>query len=433
MLKGGRRILVVVTLLFLLNGCRRNPEAARRPEVDAPAVEAVPARQGALPLQERVSGTVWAENQVELFPEVSGRVTRVHVRNGERVLSGQPLVQIDDRQYQEQVRQAEAGHRIAAAQLRQAEARRQELLSQSRRTRALGELVTEVERETLAAQVQAAEADVELAEAQLEQAAATLAQRQDQLARTVIRAPIDGVVGQRNAEIGLQVTPTSRLFVIGQIERMRVRVNLTDRMLRYIEPGQPVRIHAPTARGTQPITASLSRVSPFLHPVTRSAEAEIDVDEHAGRLRPGMFVAVDILYGQSAVATLVPTSALFTDRNTGREGVFVIEAGFAPPAATAATAATEEPTGPPPYSDPVNVEFRRVDIIARGAQEAAVAALEPGEWIVTLGQDLLATGRNQARIRSVSWDHVLGLQGLRREDLLQRMLRASAEPNPSSP
>jgi hypothetical protein len=79
------------------------------------------------------------------------------------------------------------------------------------------------------------------------------------------------------------------------------------------------------------------------------------------------------------------------------------------------------------------VEFRAVVVIARGAMEVAVSGVASGDWVVTLGQDLLSTGRAQARVRPVTWDHVMMLQGMKREDLLDSVLRPDPPaPNPGS-
>ncbi len=408
--------LSLSTVAIILSGC--GPQASDRPAMTAPPVEAVQARTGSLPLVERLSGTVWAENQVSLYPEITGRVAEVFVTDGESVEVGQPLVRLVSNSAQEQVRQAEAGLRIEEARLRQSNAALAEVEAQVNRYKALGDrnLVSDVEMETLNAQRETAAADVELAEARVEQAASTLAERNDALNKTVVRAPISGVVGGRNAELGMQVTSSTMLFTIGNLERVSVRINLTDTMLRYIEIGQNVRVFPTDAGSSQPLTAKLTRISPFLNRITRSTEAEIELVNTAGRLRPGMFVPVDILYGQSRQATLVPTSAIFTDPNTGREGVFV-------------TTSAPTPTTGTELGAPVPVVFRPVTPIARGATEVAVDLIQPDDWIVTLGQNLLATGRNEARVRTVSWDHVMDLQSMRREELLADVLKATSTAN----
>src|SRR5690606_15047422 len=120
---------------------------------------------------------------------------------------------------------------------------------------------------------------------------------------TVVRAPVTGVVGGRNAEIGQLASTSDPLFVIGDTTQMRVKITLTQGMLGYIESGTSVNIFA-DGSSEDSIRASITRISPFLHPVTRTTDAEIEVTEHDGALRPGMFVTVDVLYGESEVAAL---------------------------------------------------------------------------------------------------------------------------------
>ncbi|GAA5522665.1 efflux RND transporter periplasmic adaptor subunit [Aliifodinibius salicampi] len=412
-------ILFAVTLL--VTGCSgENTESsggdAGETASVTPAVEAVKARYGSLPLSERLSGTVVADNQVVLYPEISGRITQVHVRTGDNVQKGDPLVSLEDKQYQEQVEQARANLKINQAQLKQAQAQYRELESEYRRTRQLSEkeLSSDLEMERMEAQMESAEADVELAEAQVEQAQSTLEERQEMLSQTVVRAPITGTVGQRNAEMGMQVGSNTQLFTIGDLDNLRVEVVLTDNMLNDISVGQTANIHV----GDQVIEAGLSRISPFLNNVTRSTEGEIDVENENNILRPGMFVPVDILYGESQQATLIPTSGLYSDPNTGNAGVYVATSL----GSEIQPAEQVNADNPPPLTEATEVQFREVDVIAEGRMEVAVDGVEPGDWVVIVGQDLLSEGRNQARVRTSSWERILAMQGMQRQDLLQRVL-----------
>lgn len=420
-----RALTFSFTLLLLIScGSNNNDNQGGENNQESsttPAVEAVKARYGSLPLSQRLSGTVIANNQVSLYPEISGKITKVHVQSGDVVKEGDPIVSIQDRQYQEQVEQAKANLRINQARLKQAKARYNELEAQYKRTKQLSEkeLSSDLELETLQAQMSSAEADVELAEAQLQQSQSNLNERQEVLSRTVIRAPINGTVGQRNAERGMQVNSSTRLFTIGDLDNLRIEVMLTEDMLNSIEIGQTAQIYPnPNAKKSGMIEAELSRISPFLNNVTRSTEGEIDVQNENNTLRPGMFVAVDILYGESQQATLIPTSALFTDPETGKEGVYV---------ATSMDSEVEpvkqvDSENPPPLSDATPVEFKQVDVIAEGRMELGVAGIDPGSWVVTVGQNLLAEGKSQARVRASSWERILAMQGLQRQDLLQRIL-----------
>lgn len=400
-------------------------ESARR-EVNIPVVEAVQARSGSLPLSERLTGNVIAQNQVALYPEISGQVVRVEARDGDLVRRGDPLVFLDDSQYREQLQQAQANYRVNQAALRQAQARYEELEVQFKRTKMLADegLSSQLEVETLAAQLASARANIELVEAQIEEAESAIEEAKMILSRSVIRAPITGTIGRRNAEVGMQVNPNTELFTIGDLGRLRIEVILTDEILEAVEVGQPARVYV-RSRASAPriLEAKVSRISPFLDPVTRSTEAEIDLQNGGNILRPGMSVTVEILYGESRQATLVPTSAIYTQPDTGEEGVYIL-GSLEPEMALSGNGASNRP---PPLSPPKPVRFDPVEIIAEGRMEVAVEGVKPGTWVVAVGQDLLSQGAQQARARPSSWERILRLQTLQREDLLQEVLESEME------
>lgn len=394
-----------------------------------PSVEAVQARYGALPLRERMSGTVYARNQVEIYPEISGRVVSVGVENGDRVSSGTPLIRIEAEVYRQRVRQAEASLRIARANAQSAEAELADLESQLRRAERLAEsdFQSDQELESLRAQVQGAEANVEQAEGQVEQAQATLEERQADLKQTVVRAPITGSVGQRNVQVGQRVGPDTQIFTMGDLETVRVEVGVTDRMMGKVQAGQTAQIMVPSLPDTV-ISAEVNRISPFLSNETFRAEAEIEVPNAQGLLRAGMFVQVDVLYGESQEATLIPLSALYEDPSTGRRGVFV-----APTLGTEVPIESPDgydPDDPPALSAPTPTQFRQVEILAEGQQTAGVRGVEPGDWVVTVGQNLLSTGaddRVDARVRALPWSRLMALQRLQDTDLIQRVMKRQQE------
>lgn len=406
------RLLVPTLVLYL--GCTEGParESAGEERVDpTPLVETLAARRGALPLEQRVSGIVRAENQVLIRPEIEAPIVEVYVRTGEAVERGQVLVRLLDDAPREQLRQAEAAVRFAEATALGTQARVAQLEAQVVRTRALAEqqLVSDHEVETGEAQLAVEQAAAAEAAARVEQERATVEERRSAIDKTILRAPIAGHVGRREAEVGMLAQPGTPLFVLGNLDDLIVEVPLTERMLAYLDKGTPVQVNS-SALGDAPIAATLSRISPFLQQGSFSTLGEIDLDNAGGRLRPGMFVTVDIFYGQTDQATLVPTTALWEEPQTGRRGLFVVDL----PRDSASD-------GPSPIT--TTVVFREVEVIAEGRGTAGVRGVEEGEWVVTVGQHLLSTGRDAAaRVRLTSWDRVLELQGLQREDLLRQFL-----------
>lgn len=421
----------VVLTLFVFGwglitfGCSSDSGAAGKEGENKilPAVEAVQAKYGALPLTERLSGVVKAKNQVEIYPEITATIVDVNARNGDFVKRGQVLVKLRDRDFVERLNQAKAAQRIALAQEKQAEAELAKSKTEFNRVKTLSEknLASDAELETAQTQAVSAEADYDLAKARVEQAQATVDEREDDLSRTVIRAPVSGTVGNRDAEVGMLVSGNSRLFTMGQIDNVRVEVVLTDQMLNYIKVGQRSEISVDNASYST-LTAPLARISPFLHPIAHSTEAEIDLANPDGVLKPGMFVTVDIYYGESESATLVPLSALYENPVTGITGVYVSH-----------DSSTREPVAMVKnkqnilLTDPMAFDFVPVEVIARGRMDAGITGLDPGSWVITIGQDLLGGEPGEARVRKVDWNRVEHLQNIQRQDLMLDIINKKQE------
>jgi multidrug efflux pump subunit AcrA (membrane-fusion protein) len=203
---------------------------------------------------------------------------------------------------------------------------------------------------------------------------------------------------------------------------MEVDVPITQEMLSRIDVGQTAEIRSESL-GDSLIVAEVSRISPFIEPGSFSAELQIDVANPDGALLPGMFVTVDVLYGESVQATLVPKSAIYEDPATGAVGVVTapsigLEIPLVMPDAESGEA--------PPMTPPTPAEFRRVEVLAEGRHVVGVEGIEPGDWVVVVGQHLV-TGRSQegppqARVRPIRWERLLELQGLQREDLLRQFM-----------
>lgn len=408
-------------LLIVLSGCGDGGDAAssfERRAQQPPSVEAVEVRYGTLPLEERLVGAVRARNQTEIYAEVAAQIIEVAVADGDRVATGDVLVRLRAADVEERVRQAQSGLQVAEARVAQAEANLARFAATRDRMETLAErgLGTAAERDAARADALSAQADLELMRAQRDQAASLVSERRTELAQTVVRAPIDGVVGGRNAEVGQQANTSTPLFVIGDTGSMRVSVTLTQRMLAYIDAGTEVSIFSESSPD-QLIRAEIARISPFLHPVAHTTMAEIDVPEHGGLLRPGMFVTVDVLYGETAQAALVPNSAIYRHPRDGREGVYVTRLADTQSRSESSSYSIRNPSFEP--VGPVPVEFAPVEIVARGRATTAVAGVQPADWVVTLGHHLLASNdRGQAIVQPTPWQHILDLQQMQSRDLL---------------
>ncbi|MCC5914183.1 MAG: efflux RND transporter periplasmic adaptor subunit [Balneolaceae bacterium] len=413
-------ILAFGLLLYSCNGDDESVDNSQRSD-NIPAVEAVEAQFGSLPLEQRLSGVATASNQVDIYPRISAPVEEIFVQNGQEVERGDVLIKLRDNEYRERLRQAEANLRINQAQMRQARAALGEVESQMRRQRILAErdLTSELEMEQIQAELESAEASYELARAQVEQAESSVEEQKDALEQTYIRAPISGTVGQRNAEVGMQANTGNRILTIGDLSRSKVTVSLTERMMRDVRTGQNVRIFSENLPDTV-LKGEVSRISPFLGAGSFSTTAEIDVNNEDRLLMPGMFVTVDILYGESEQATIIPLSAIYRNSRTGQTGVYVAT-NFGMEAEMMEELENDE--GLATLSNPTDVEFVEIEVIARGREAAGVAGIRSGQWVVTVGQNLLERdGGESARIRPMTWNQIMAMQNMQPQDLLQQIM-----------
>lgn len=389
-----------------------------------PAVEVVRATVGTLPLEERVTGRVIARNQTEIYPEAGGLIVEVFVENGDEVKAGDPLVRLRDTEFSERYQQALSGLEISRAQSAQARATLDLVESQYQRTQSLVErnLENNVNLETARSQLSIAQADLDLRIAQENQAKSLVEERLLQLQNATIKAPISGTIGQRSAEVGQLAGASSRLFVIGELSTMRVELLLSDRMLAYIDVGVPVSITS-TSWPDEVLNSSITRISPFLDSNTMRTQAFVELGNPQNLLRPGMFVTVDILYGQSDSSIVIPNSALYRHPRTGLEGVYVVTSSGDSPALAQNQ---QDAEGVGIIAPPAPVSFVPVQIVATGRMATGVRGIQEGDMVVTVGQQLLQGGAQQVRPRLLPWDHMMHLQELQSEDMIDIIEQARA-------
>lgn len=414
--------LIIGFLVLGIVGCGDDSKekAAEKKAETLPSVEVVQTRLGRLPLRERLTGTVRAGGQVVIYPEVSGSVVEVLAENGDEVQKGDVLVKLRAETSASQLRQARADLARVMAERNRAQADLENEKGQFERTQTLAadSLVSREALELARAQLSVAEANFAQMVAAVDAARAGVDERQEALAKSVVRAPIGGRLGQRKVQVGMRVDGQTALFTIGRLEDVRVDVAVPQEMLVQFAVGQAVEIGT-NLDDNRGIRAEISRISPFLEAGSFTGAVEIDVPAHQGRLLPGMFVEVDVLYGRTAEMTVIPKSALYESPNSGDVGVYIARE-------TSQQIRLAEGDTVGTITGPLEFVFHSVDIQTTERQMVAVSNVLPEAWVVVMGQHLLslqsATGTVQARLRPLSWARILELQGLQREDVLMEFL-----------
>ena len=302
-----------------------------------------------------------SRQSITLQPRVSGQVSAIYVKAGDRVTEGQPLLQIDAAEQRAQLasrnaaaqtanadiasaqadvtnandtlRSLEAQRAAAAAnvQLSQQEyARYQDLTNQGASSRQILDQRLNALR-TAQADLRKAEADVQAQrsvidrtrtivtknERTLEQSQANISEGQAQLQNYTVTAPFTGTVGDIPIKVGDGVSPTTQLMNVTQNKQLEIQLQVPLERSSALRVGLPVKLLDDQNREVQ--TGRISFVAPNVDAASQSVQAKATFT-NSGNLRASQFVRARVIWSNRP-GVLVPTSAI--SRLGGRNFMFV--------------------------------------------------------------------------------------------------------------
>lgn len=313
-------VLVVVTLALVAGGItfqrladarlERNTESA--PAASGVPVEAVVAAEMTERVEVRARGFLTSWEEITLSAEVPGRVTVQAVEASDRVSSGDVLFQIDPALHEVVRDRARAEADRAAGELHQAEENRKRVQRLEADESVNPTEVLEVETALKSARAMVNEVGARLAEASL------------LVERTTIRSPLTGVVSavhSRAGEFAQVGQPLAELMVV---DRLRLMVQLSDREVVRISPGDTVELRV-AAHPARLFAGSVLRIHPRAIADSRKFEVEIETPNADGGLSPGFYAEAvirpngDVGAGDPATTSrarsvlTVPRSAVFEE------------------------------------------------------------------------------------------------------------------------
>lgn len=273
--------------------------------------------RGALTVTVTATGTVQPTTKVDLSSELSGTLVAVGVDYNDKVTKGQELARLDDTKTRAQVANAEASAAAARARVTQAEATAAETAEtyalakqlEKRGVTARSAFVsTEAEYRRSQAAVDIARADLTVAEANLELA------RADQ-ENSVIRAPIDGIVLSRAAEVGQIVASSLNapvLFTLaGDLSKMDLQVDIDEADIGRIATGNEAAFTVDAFPGRSfPARIAQVRYAPETTDNVVTYKAVLTVENPDGLLRPGMTATAAITVASVDDSLIIPNAAL---------------------------------------------------------------------------------------------------------------------------
>jgi RND family efflux transporter MFP subunit len=265
------------------------------------------------------TSTLEAWTKINITPEVGGKIAAIHVQEGDRVAQGQLLAELQTESIRLQLKQAEAG--VAVAEASYADA----LRNRERMDRLIKEnAVSEMQREKI-------QLAYDSAAAQLEQARAGLNLARHALDVSIMKAPFAGVVASKNAEVGDVINPmmggfgggAGGVLTLMDYSRIKIDVAVSPQDIGRIRKGQEAVLRVGSFPGRE-FRGSVRVVNLTADPLSKKFGVEVVFDNRDAALRPGTFGDLVFEVQSHENALVVPQKAIL--ENTY---VFVVEGGKA--------------------------------------------------------------------------------------------------------
>jgi membrane fusion protein, multidrug efflux system len=275
-----------------------------------------------------VVGNLIGAVTVDVAPRAGGRIESVLVKMGDRVTKGQLVAKMEDRDVNEQVKQAEATLQVNTATASQREsdvAVAKQTLDRTQFSVDKG-LTARMNLEDAQAKYNSAVSAVTVAKAQVSQTQARIDELKITLSNTNILSPVDGFVGRRNLDPGAFAGTNTVIISVVDISTVRLVANLVEKDFRRVRPGVVASIEVDAFPGEK-FRGEVSRMAPVFDPATRTATMELEVPNPGFRLKPGMFARVLLMADRHPNALVLPRNAV-VDVDSQR-GVYTVEQGVA--------------------------------------------------------------------------------------------------------
>lgn len=227
------------------------------------------------------SGTVLANERVDLTAESAGKVTGIYFKEGSQVQAGTLLVKLNDAELKAQLQKAKVGLQLA----KDREARQARLLELQG--------TSKEDYDIAANQVLSLQAEIEYYNSLIQ--------------KTEIRAPFSGVVGFRNIALGSYVNPSTVIATLVQTNPIKIEFSVPEKYMKNVKPGESIRYTADGVSGIK--TAKVQMIDPQINLETRSLKVRATGD-NSGNLLPGNYVKVEIAVSGAEQAIQIPTSAV---------------------------------------------------------------------------------------------------------------------------
>ncbi len=248
-----------------------------------------------------VSGSVLADEEVELKSEISGKVTSIYFTEGRSVSKGDSLVKINDSELQAQLQRLKYRKEL----LSDIEFRQKKLLEKS--------AISQEEYDTALNELNVNKAEIEVVSAQLD--------------KTLIKAPFNGIIGLRNVSEGSFVTSSTVIASLQSINQIKIDFAIPEKYSSDIKIGD--RVNFKISGLETRYSATVYAIEPKIDPMTRTLKIRAKASNPGLKLLPGSFADVEVILKKIDGTILVPTESVVPELKGQK--VFLVKNGKAFP------------------------------------------------------------------------------------------------------
>lgn len=311
-------LVVVVVAVIVVASLRSSAPQGKKVETETVAPRTIASRV-------KASGEITPEKKVEISAKVTGEIVALPIKEGDTVRQGQVLVRIEDDLYRAARNQAAAALRQAQVSAQRAAIQLEDAQRQLKRTKELFEQGFASQQQMDEADVTYKSADVDLKAQRhaIEQYQSALKRAEDDLARTIIRSPMDGIVIQLNAERGETVVPGttnlpgSVIMTIADMSRLLAEVEVGEVDVVDLTLGQPTEIRVDAlgddVQNGDVVEIATSGRKDAAQGIIRFS-VKVAIDNPDARLRPAMTAKVNIETAKHEDVLCVPIQSVVKRR-----------------------------------------------------------------------------------------------------------------------
>lgn len=245
-------------------------------------VKVVKLQRETLRNQLSITGTILPNESVDLRTEISGLVTRISFKEGQFVTKGTPLVYLNDDELQAQYQRLKYTQKLFESQ----ENRQKQLLAR--------EAISQEEYDIVLNQYNTALSDLKLVEAQL--------------AKTVVRAPFDGILGLRQVSEGSVIGTTDVIANFVSIDPIKIEFSIPERYANQVKVGSP--IYFSNESSPEEVLGKVYAFEPQIDVATRTLTLRAESPNKERKFLPGMFVRIRFVLEETENALMVPSESV---------------------------------------------------------------------------------------------------------------------------